>query len=349
MARVRSNDGTGSAVRIALVSTVYKQTPPIGYGGIERVVHTLGEELVSRGHHVTLFATPGSKSSGELIEIEGYDPGSAPSGLAGGAPALSEEGLYRAMVDRLAQHPVDVIHDFSFDNLYTTRHPDRVPFVTSVCVPVDAAFDRPNIVACSRAHAATIGPTTRFVRYGLDLSSFPTRFEKQDHLVHIAKIAPYKAQHEAILAAALAGRDIQIVGNVEHQLYHRLAVAPLARLLPRASYLGETQSTRDLLLPAAALIQTPRWFDALPLIVLEAMACGTPVIAYAQGGLPEEIEHGVNGFLCDGFTDLVHAIRRVGEIDPRACRAHAERHFTAARMADEYCDLYAQVIDGVCW
>ena len=337
-------------MRIALVSTVYKQTPPIGYGGIERVVHTLGEELVSRGHEVVLFGTPGSRSSGEVVEVPGYDPGSAPSGRAGGALPLSEEGLYRAMIDYFTDHRVDVIHDFSFDNLYTTRHPDRTPFVTSVCVPVDAAsYNRMNVVACSRAHAATIGPGARFVRYGIDLTAFPARFEKQSHFVHIAKIAPYKAQHEALLAAALAGREIRIVGNVEHDRYHRLAVAPLARLLPRAAYLGETQSTRDLLMPAAALVQTPRWFDALPLIVLEAMACGTPVIAYARGGLPEEIEPGVNGFLCDGFGDLVRAMRRIDEIDPRACRAHAERHFAVARMADDYCDLYAQVMGGACW
>ena len=337
-------------MRVALVSTVYKRTPPVGYGGIERVVHTLGAELVARGHRVTLFATPGSRLDGaEVVEVPGLDPRSAPSGRAGGMPVVSEEGLYRAMAERLATEPVDVIHDWSFDNLYTGRHANRLPFVTSVCVPVDTRVARTNVVACSRAHAATIGPTARFVRYGLDLSAFPTRFDKADHLVHIAKIAPYKAQHEALLASALAGRALQVVGNVEHALYHHLAVAPLARLLPRAVYLGETETTRDLLLPAAALVQTPRWFDALPLIVLEAMACGTPVIAYAQGGLPEEIEDGVNGFLCTGFTDLVRSMRRVGEIDPRACRAHAERHFAVARMADEYEELYAQATTGTRW
>ncbi len=115
------------------------------------------------------------------------------------------------------------------------------------------------------------------------------------------------------------------------------------------SYLGETRSTRDVLLPAVALVQTPRWFDAFPLIVLEALACGTPVIAYGAGGVREQIEHGVNGFVCTGVQELAQMMRRVDEIDPRACRDYAEEHFSVRRMADDYCALYARVMDGETW
>ena len=336
-------------LRIAVVSTVYKRTPPTGYGGIERVVSTLVEELVARGHHVTLFATPGSHCSGEVVEVSGYDTESAPSGRVSAETVLSEEPLYEAMAERMRTDRFDVIHDFSFDNLFVSRHPDHTPFVVSICIPVDARQPKRNRVGCSRAHAQSIGPGTRFVRYGIDVARWPVCYDKQRHFVQIAKIAPYKGQHEGLLAAALARREIHIVGNVEHWLYHRMVVSPLVHAVPRASYLGETAQTRDVLLPAAALIQTPKWFDAYPLIVLEAMACGTPVISYGAGGVPEQIEHGVTGFLCHGVRDLARMMRRVEELDPRACRAHAEKSFSVTRMADEYCGLYGEVMAGAGW
>lgn len=336
-------------LRIAMISTVYKRTPPVGYGGIERVVHTLTQELVARGHEVTLFATPGSHCAGTTIEIEGYDPAASPSGIHSQAAFLSEEPLFAAMAEHLTADRFDVIHDFSFGNLFVSRYPDRLPFIISACVPIESSSPRPNVVGCSSAHARQLGNGARFVRYGLDLSQWPTRYEKDDHLVHIAKIAPYKGQHEAALAAALAKRELHIVGNVENNLYHRSIVQPLTWMLPHVSYHGETRSTQDLLLPAAALVQTPKWFDAFPLIILEALACGTPVIAYGEGGVTEQIDHGVNGFICHGIRELAEMIRRVNEIDPRACRQHAEEHFTVVRMADEYCELYTRVMDGESW
>jgi glycosyltransferase involved in cell wall biosynthesis len=262
---------------------------------------------------------------------------------------LSEEALYGAMVRELSSDRFDLIHDFSFDNLFVRRHPERLPFLASSCVPPRPGVRPPNVVACSEIHAQLYGPGARFVRYGLNLSDWPTRFDKERHLVHIAKIAPYKGQHEAAIAAAMAGRDLQIVGNVEHALYYRAVVAPLAFLLPGVSYLGETTSTSQALLPAAALVQTPKWFDAFPLIVLEALASGTPVIAYDEGGVREQIEHGVNGLLCNGVRELTEMMGRVDEIDSRACRAYAEAHFSIGRMADDYQELYQRVMAGESW
>jgi glycosyltransferase involved in cell wall biosynthesis len=336
-------------MRVAMISTVYKRTPPLGYGGIERVVHTLTEELIRQGHEVTLFATPGSRCSGRTVEIDAYDPSRAPSGIRSKADALSEEPLYRTMVREVTRDGFDVIHDFSFQNLFTMRHPERVPFIISTCIPLPPDTDRPNLVACSAAHARSINGSTRFVRYGLNLADWPFRLDKERHLVHIAKIAPYKGQHEAVLAATLAGRRLHLVGNIEHQLYHRAVVAPLAALLPRISYHGEATSTSDALLPAAALIQTPKWFDAFPLIVLEALASATPVIAYGEGGVVEQIEDGVNGFLCRGVRELAEKIGRLDELRPRHCRDYAETHFSVARMARDYRALYERVIDGESW
>ncbi|MBV8652887.1 MAG: glycosyltransferase, partial [Alphaproteobacteria bacterium] len=140
-------------MRIAMVSTVYKQTPPRGYGGIERVVHTLTEALIREGHDVTLFATPGSHCSGKTIEITAYDPQSAPSGVRSQADIISEEPLYAAMTEHVSRDRFDVVHDFSFQNLFVSRHPERVPFIISTCIPLPPDTRRPNLVACSAAHA----------------------------------------------------------------------------------------------------------------------------------------------------------------------------------------------------
>jgi glycosyltransferase involved in cell wall biosynthesis len=336
-------------MRVAIVSTVYKRTPPIGYGGIERIVHTLTEELVRQGLEVTLFATPGSHCSGTTVEVAAYDPSRAPSGVHSTTDVISEEPLYDVMVENITRERFDIVHDFSFANLFVSRHPERIPFIVSTCIPLPPGTRRQNLVACSAAHARSIAEHTRFVRYGLNLADWPFRPDKERHLVHVAKIAPYKGQHEAVLAAAMARRELRLFGNVEHRLYQRAVVSPLVAALPGISYWGETKSTSAVLMPAAALVQTPKWFDAFPLIVLEALASGTPVISYAEGGVKEQIENGVNGFLCHGMFQLAEMIGRLDEIKARNCRAYAEEHFTVARMAGDYRALYQRVLDGETW
>ena len=122
-------------MNIAIISLPYGRTPPVGYGGIERVVHILVEQLVKKGHQVTMFATPGSYCSGKTIEVSGYDPSRAPSGVHKKADFLSEEPLYEAVQNYLKSHPVDIIHDWSFQNLFVLRHQDEFPFLISTCVP----------------------------------------------------------------------------------------------------------------------------------------------------------------------------------------------------------------------
>jgi glycosyltransferase involved in cell wall biosynthesis len=332
-----------------MVSTVYHRTPPVGYGGIERVVHILVEELVRQGHDVTLFATPGSHCSGRTEEIAEYDPACAPSGIRNSRDALSEEPLFKAIREYLARHPADVIHDWSFDNLFVRRCPHRIPFVISTCVPQRPGYVRRNLVACSAAHARALGGDTRYIHYGLRLDDWQFSLKKQKHLIHIAKIARYKGQHEAVAAAWRAGRDLLVVGNVEDRTYHLLCLRPLILLSGRARYLGETKATNPLLREAACLVQTPKWFDALPLVVLEAFASGTPVIAYNRGGLAEQIEHGVNGFLCNSFAEMVMAIRDLDSIDPRNCLRTARERFSVERFARQYVELYRRVGDGEAW
>ncbi|MBA4417143.1 MAG: hypothetical protein C0392_04435 [Syntrophus sp. (in: bacteria)] len=335
-------------MRIAVASIVYKKTPPDGYGGIERVVYTVVEALVKLGHDVTLFATPGSYCSGTTIEVPGYDPSKAPSGIRSRSDIIPEEPLLRAMEEYLEKHPVDVVHDWSFQNLYPLRHPE-VPCVISTCIPPAPDYVRSNLVACSSAHAAQCGGTTKYVHYGLELDKYKYNFSKKDHCIHISKIARYKGQHLAILAFRKARKNLVIAGNVEDNLYYYSMIKPLLWVSPSVSYIGEIQGTNDHLCNASALIQTPRWFDAFPLVVLEACASGTPVIAFAEGGIPEQIVNGVNGFLCNSIEELADSVERIHEIKPQECRAYAEKYFSSERMALDYVELYHRVMNGERW
>ena len=337
-------------MRIAVLSTVYKATPPVGYGGIERVVHTFTEALIRAGHDVTLFGAAGSRCSGHTVELTAYDSSVAPSGINSRHDVISEETLYDAVCAEHAREAFDIIHDWSFENLFVKRHPERAPFVISTCIPPAPSYSRPNLVACSAAHASQVGGTTRFVHYGLNLADWQHGVRKTKELVHISKIARYKAQHEAIRAARRARRPLAVVGNIESKVYYWTRVKPaLVRAGSSVRYLGETRDTNAILRSAAALVQTPRWFDAFPLIVLESLASGTPVIAYATGGLPEQIVDGLTGFLCRDEDELTTRMGDIDGIRPANCRAYAEEHFAVERMVSDYEALYAAARDGERW
>lgn len=336
-------------MRILVVSTVYNSTPPTGYGGIQRVVHYLNEGLAALGHELILLAPPKSWCQGRTIHVDAYDPGRPWKEVRGEEDLLSEEPLYEAMKAFLDKEEVDVIHDWSFFNLYVRRHPERAPFVISTCIPPGEGYQRPNLVASCSAHARLIGGSTRYVHYGLPLSNWPHEAVKRSPPIHIAKIARIKAQHMAVLAAMKAGSELDVAGNVENRLYYNLVMRPLFLLASRVRYLGEINGTREHLLKAKALIQTPRWFDCFPLVVLEALASATPVIALPAGGVPEQVKHGETGFLCQNVSELAEAIERLDEIDPMACRSDAEARFSNLVMAREYLSLYQQAIDGAQW
>ncbi len=323
-------------MKIAFVSTVYKRTPPEGYGGIERVVHTLVEELVRQGHEVTLFAVPGSHCSGKTVEVAGYDHGSAPSGIVSKDDRISEEPLYLAIREYLKDHPVDVIHDWSFSNLFPLRHEDEYPFVISICIPPPPGYKRRNLVAGSRAHAEICGKSTRYIYFGLDLDNWEYSYSKKDHFIHIAKIARYKAQHLAVIAAIKSGRKLVIAGNVEDWLYYYAFLKPLMLLSPNVKYIGEIKGTNRHLCDATALIMTPKWFDVFPLVSLESLASEPRSSHCRRGGFPEQVISGVNGFLCKTVSDIAEGMKNIDSIKPRACREYARGAFP--------CETYGQGI-----
>lgn len=336
-------------MKIAVISTLYKVTPPSGYGGIERVVYNLTEQLIKDGHDVVLFGLPGSYCSAKTIEV-GYDGSqNTPSGINKKSDVVSEEPLYIKMKEYLRDNPVDIIHDWSFQNLYVLRHPESFPFIISTCIPPFAGYKRPNLIASSKAHAGLFSGSTRYVYYGLNLNEYRYNYSKKEHFIHIAKIARYKGQHLAIGAFRRTSEKLRIAGNIEDRLYYSLLLRPLIFFTPNVSYIGEISNVNDFLCEARALIQTPRWFDAFPFVILEAFASGTPVISFPEGGIPEQIVHGLNGFLCKDVKDMIEAIKHISSIRPEDCRAYAEEYFSAERMARDYMELYKRAIEGETW
>jgi len=140
-----------------------------------------------------------------------------------------------------------------------------------------------------------------------------------------------------------------IAGNIEDRIYYYSKIKPLLLISPNVRYIGEVKGTEEYLRKARALIQTPLWFDAFPLVVLESFASGTPVIALDEGGVSEQIVDGLNGFLCKSVDDIVSAMRRIDEIKPQNCRAYVEEHFSVKRMAKNYIDAYNTVLAGEGW
>jgi glycosyltransferase involved in cell wall biosynthesis len=331
-------------MRIAVVSTINMPTPPAGYGGIERLVHTFVEELIRQGHDVTLFAREGSHCSGRTIgvPVNGHS--------SGGRVRLSEEALHKAVGEFVAAERPDVVHDWSLDNLFVNRAPEAVPFVVSTCVPQQDTYQQRNVVAASAAHAATLkGGAVPFIRFGIDVGRTEFAACGGDRLVHVAKIARYKAQHLSMISAALARMPLDVVGNVEGRRYAKFVVRPLAAMLPNVRLTGESLDVESTLRGARALVLTPRWFETFPLVSLQSLATGTPVVTLGTGGLPEQIEQGVNGFVAHTLRDLIGYIGRIDEIDRATCRETAMERFHVSRMVREYVEMYERVRQGETW
>jgi glycosyltransferase involved in cell wall biosynthesis len=335
-------------LRIAQVAPLSLPVPPRHYGGTERVVYDLTEELVTRGHEVTLFASGDSKTSARLVPVVPrslwrekvpYDP------LA--ALFRMHEELFRRA------HEFDLIHthtDF-FALPYTARSP--TPVITTLHGRLDFPdvpevlhlFPRANLVAISRSQQAQ-APRASWagaVHHGLPLDRY--RFDDRggDDLIFLGRFTPDKAPHVAIDIAVAAGVPITIAGRIEPGQRHYFERVVRPRLAhPLVRFVGEAsdRQKQKLLGSARALLFPIDWPEPFGLVMAEAMACGTPVIARPKGAAPEVVMDGVTGILADDRDSLIRAVDAVQRIDRAACRRHVEENFSVAAMADRYESIY---------
>lgn len=330
-----------------MLAPISWRTPPRHYGPWELVTSLLTEALVERGVDVTLFATGDSQTSGTLA---GLCP--APYSEDPAIDAKVWEMLHVAHVFERAGE-FDLIHnqaDFvplAFSRLVET------PVVTTIhgfssdrILPVFKTYeDRVHYVAISEADRHRDLRYAAVIHHGIRLEDFPFDPDGSQDLLFFGRIHPDKGAAEAIATARRAERRLVMAGIVQDEGYHAVQVVPALddRSVTYLGPVGGALRTKTLG-SARALLHLINFEEPFGLSVVEALACGTPVIAFNRGSMPELIEHGVTGFLVDSVDEAVAAVDRIGEIDRAACRASVAARFTVERMADRYLSLYRSLL-----
>jgi glycosyltransferase involved in cell wall biosynthesis len=335
-------------LRVAMLSSISWRTPPRAYGPWELVTSLLTEALIERGVDVTLFATLDSITAGKL-------DGMCPSGYSEDQslnPKVWEALHIAHCFERAAEF--DLIHNQAdFMPLIFSRMVDT-PIVTTIhgfsspkILPVFQRYnDRSAYVAISDADRDASLTYAATIHHGIPIEEFAFDPVGSDDLLFFGRIHPDKGAGEAICAARAVDRRLIMAGIIQDPEYHAREVAPFidGDMVDFRGVLGGIDRVRALG-QARAMLHLIGFEEPFGLSVIESMACGTPVIAYRRGSMPELIVDGVTGFLVDTFDQAVAAIEHVGEIDRSACRKHVEHHFTVDRMADEYLELYRRLLN----
>ena len=339
-------------MRIAQIAPPWLPVPPWGCGGVENVVATLTDGLVEHGHDVTLFACGGSSTRARLHAY--YDE---PLGTT----RQVHEPL-TALPHLLAAYKnldeFDVIHDHAFPlgpALGIRR--DRPPVVHTVHLSPDAPYATPIYnsvnghlalvaVSAAQAQASPHLQFTAMIHNGIPVCDFEFSAQKGDYLLFLGRMAPGKGVHLAVEAARRLRRPLLIAAkmqNPEEIAYFESRVKPL--LTSDTVFLGEADRRRkiDLLARAACTLVPSQWREAFGLVMIESLACGTPVVALRTGSAAEIIDHGTTGFVARDFDEFVELAAHVDELDPAACRRAVEDRFSAERMVEAYEQLYVDL------
>lgn len=349
---VRSDDAR--ALRIGMVAPPWFAIPPTGYGGTEAVVANLVEGLSARGHEVTLIAS-GSKRTRAARQFGAYDD--PPTSLLGAS--VMPEVIHVAEAARVFDTAdLDIVHDHTLAGPLLARG-RAIPTVTTQHGPVTGEnldyFERlgssVDVVAISRSQQR-IAPHLNWVgmvHNAIDVSSYPFEQVKSDDLLWIGRFCPEKGPDRAIRAARAAGRRIVLAGKLNEQAEHeffREHVEPL--LGADTEYVGEAdaQTKRELYARSAALVFPIDWDEPFGIVMIEAMACGTPVVATRRGSVPEVVQHGRTGMIVDDDTELVAAIEAATLLRPADCRRRVEEHFDVPVMAAGYERIYRMLVEG---
>src|SRR5450631_679777 len=340
-------------MKIAQIAPLMESVPPRLYGGTERVVSHLTEELVRLGHDVTLFASGDSITSAALISC-------ATVALRLDPNVVDPIPYYMLMLDRVRRQAAefDILH-FHFDYLHfplfrylagrtvTTLHGRQdLPDIK----PIFLGFDDMPLVSISHAQRTPVANANfaATIHHGLPLNLMQPNFEPRGgYLAFIGRISPEKRPDRAIAIARALGVPLKIAAKVDRvdEAYFREKIAPLLDG-PGVEFIGEINERQksDFLGEASALLFPIEWPEPFGLVMIEAMACGTPVLAFRAGSVPEIIDQGVTGLLVDSLEEAVAAMPRVLSLDRTSVRRRFEKRFSATRMALDYVSVYEALL-----
>lgn len=340
-------------MKIAQVSPLFESVPPKAYGGTERVISYLTEELVRQGHDVTLFASGDSVTSAKLV------PAIAQSIRqdTGRQAWLAYHAIQMDLLSKL-EDSFDVIH-FHTDCLhFALARKLRVPIVTTVhgrldfpeLIPLYRRFQNFPLVSISDNQRTPL-PWANWcgtVHHGLPPDLYSFRPVRGNYFLFIGRVSPEKRLDRAIDIARQCGMPLYIGAKIDQadEPYFNEYIKPKLRN-PLIEFLGEVNQTqkRELLEHASALLFPIDWPEPFGLVLIEAFACGTPVVAYRNGSIPEIMEDGVTGYVVTNQEEAVRAAQQIDSIDRKGCRKIFEQRFTVAHMAENYLRIYRRLVN----
>lgn len=338
-------------MKIAQVSPLIESVPPQQYGGIERIVSYLTEELVAQGHEVTLFASGDSSTTAKLVtpckqalRLSGYEESLA-------YHLLMFEEIYRRAAD------FDVIHFHTGTIHYPFTRRLNVPHISTHHGRLDTReielltreFHEIPVASISNSQRSPIAYANwqGTVYNGLPLDLYRFQAEPKNYLAFLGRISPEKGVDQAIAIARHTGYQLKIAAKVDSvdEAYFSKTIQPLLEL-PGIEFIGEITDAQkqEFLGNATALLFPINWPEPFGLVMIEAMACGTPVIAYRRGAVPEVMKNNISGFTVNHLYEAINSVEKLSMIDRWKCRRVFEQRFSAQRMTRDYLRIYEQQI-----
>jgi glycosyltransferase involved in cell wall biosynthesis len=339
-------------MRIAQVAPLYESVPPRKYGGIERVVYNLCESLVARGHEVTLFASADSDTSADLVPVV---RGSLRLSKRPRDPRVWE--ILQLMELERQAGKFDVIHFHTDLVHFPIARRIMTPHVTTIHGRLDSAelqvffqeFQEAPLISISESQRRAL-PAANWVATvynGTSAEGYTLREHSGDYLAFLGRVAPDKGPDDAIEIALRAGMPLKMAAKIDpvDRAYFAERIEPLLEH-PLIDFVGEVdeRGKDDLLGNARALLFPIKWPEPFGLVMTEAMACGTPVIAYRAGSVEEVMRDGVSGYIVESLDEAVQALQKVDQIDRRRCREYFEERFSVEQMTRGYLAAYDRLL-----
>jgi len=340
-------------MKIAQVAPLYESVPPKFYGGTERVVSYITEELVALGHDITLYASGDSQTSAHLRSV------CERALRLDGGKLLSPLAHHLNLIETIAQEAdeFDVVH-FHLDYLpFSQIRRLEIPAVTTLhgrldipdLYPLFREFDDMRLISISDAQRAPMpwASWLMTVHHGIPEDLYQPRFSSGDYLAFLGRISPEKRVDRAIEIARQAGMPLRVAAKIDDadRTYFEAEISDLLADsdVEFVGEIGEHDKT-DFLGNAAALLFPIDWPEPFGLVMIESMACGTPVVAFRGGSVSEIIDEGVTGFIVESVEEAIAAVKRIPSIDRQACRQRFLERFTARRMCEAYLAAYERGI-----